>query len=64
MEELKEFEICYDINPKQPTLVLPFRILGNPVTHMKYLETYKDAERKPKEQAFYVSNLFYISMNI
>lgn len=64
MGELKELDICFNVDPKQPALVLPFRILGNPVIHMKLLETYKDTERKPKEQALYVSNLFYISMNI
>ena len=64
VEELKGLEICLNVDPKQPALVLPFRILGNPVTHIKYLETYKDAKRKPKEQTFYVSNLFYIFMYI
>jgi hypothetical protein len=33
MEELKEFEICYDINPKQPVLMTLRRIYEYPHTY-------------------------------
>ncbi|KAI8365233.1 uncharacterized protein BYT42DRAFT_649161 [Radiomyces spectabilis] len=42
LDELKEFELCYNVDPKEPILVSKLRVYGNPLIYRKYIESIDD----------------------
>lgn len=42
--ESQNYEICFNTNECEPILVMKKRMLGNPVTYLKYLDVVKEKE--------------------
>ncbi|KAI9017929.1 hypothetical protein CLU79DRAFT_762270 [Phycomyces nitens] len=50
IEDLGDFEICYNVDPKQPILVSIQRIRGDPITYRTYLSSSDVPDKGSKRQ--------------